>query len=786
MFRFFLAISLLLSSIAAFAQSHVWTSVPEPEGAALMRASRQLEHFAVFTADPEALQNMLRFAPLETVSGFNYIVWMPTPDGTLQRFRLFESPMQSPAVAKQTGVRTFGAQGVDDPTATAKFDIGRNGFYGMVLSNNGSYFIDPVSIGEKVSHIVYYKRDYVREFDFSCIGALGNPRVAARTFGGQPPLRPGPNRKEYRLALKGTVEYTTFYGSVAGADNGSVTVMNRVNGVYERDIAIRMIIVQMTNYAVEPDPYTNNNGVTMLSQNQTTCDANPGNANYDIGHVFSTGGGGVANLQCVGVTGLKARGVTGLPSPIGDPFAIDYVAHEMGHQYGANHSFNGTTSSCGGGNRSAAHAYEPGSGSTIMAYAGICGAENVQNNSDDYFHTDSQSAIEAWRNNAGSGGSTVNTGNNSPTVNAGADFTIPQDTPFRLTATGNDVDGDTLTYCWEQFNLGTATPSADESTKPLFRSLLPTASSTRWFPKQQTVLTNGSDQWENLPSVNRSMTFRCTARDNRAGGGNFEWDATVITVSGSPFAVTSPNTNVNWTGNSLQTVTWTVGGGSVAANVRILLSTDGGNSYYNGTATVLLASTPNDGSQQITVPNVNTTQARIFVEAVGNVFYDVSNANFTITPVTQQIVNPASYVVVEGSEAVHDLPALLLSDDVRLSVGSNSANASMTQVELTTTAPAMTVNRLSFILEGQANDAGRSRNIDLWNYTTGAWETVSSTFCTTSDSTVQVDITSNPGRFINGGNREMKARLRLFSITIPRTSPRIVDRFDRAVWELSS
>ncbi len=783
--RSFLLFGLLATSLVAHAQSNVWKHVPNREADVLLRAVQQLDRYVSFDANPMLLQNTLRFAPRETVTNYRHIVWMPNPEGELERFSLYESPMQSPAVARQTGVRTFGAQGIDDPSATAKFDIGRNGFHGMVLSTRGTYLIEPLSLGERVKHIVFYANDYFKDRDFSCLGPVSGGITTSVKGDGSAPLRPGPNRKEYRLAIKGTVEYTAFYGGMANADAGTVTVMNRVNGVYEKDIAIRMVIVNITNFVTEPDPYTNSNGFTMLSQNQTQCDAIPGNANYDIGHVFSTGGGGVAGLQVVGITGQKARGVTGLPSPIGDPFAIDYVAHEMGHQYGANHSFNGTTSSCGG-NRSAGSAYEPGSGSTIMSYAGICASENVQNFSDDYFHIVSQSAIEAWRNNAGSGGTAVPTGNISPTINAGADFTIPADTPFRLTGVASDGNGDPLTYCWEQFDLGPATPPVNELSQPLFRSRLPMSSPTRWFPPQVTVLTNGFDQWENLPSLNRVMNFRCTVRDNRVGGGNFEWDATAITVNGSAFAVTSPNTAVNWAGNSLQTVTWTVGGGSVAANVRILLSTDGGNSFFNNTATVLLASTPNDGSQQITVPNLNTGQARIIVEAVGNIFYDVSNVNFTITLTPSQIVNPAAYTVIEGTEPVHNLPALLLSDNVRLEVRSNTINSNTSVVEYTTTAPAMTVNRLSFILECNSNDGTRQRNIDLWNFTTSAWETVSTTTGTTIDSTVQVDITSNPGRFIDGATREMRARTRLISATLPRTWPRVVDFMDRAVWELSS
>lgn len=778
-------LSFLLSSlcVAAFAQSQVWQSTPLPPGPPPGSETFRINRYASFKVELSALSSSLLFAPMEGPAVEGALVFMPSPDGTLKKFRLFESPMQTPAVQRQTGVKTYAGQGVDDPWATGRFDIGINGFHGMVYSPSGDYFIEPFGPGGTRDYLVYFQRDCDRLLCFKCNTTEGK---SAKTPIGPPnitPKRPGPNRKEYRLAIKGTGEYTLFFGSVTSADANSVTVMNRVNGVYERDIAIRMVIVNLENFPnPATDPYQNIPDSPDLNNNQTTCDANPGNANYDIGHVFETGGGGIAGLGVVGSSGFKAWGVTGLPNPTGDPFAIDYVAHEMGHQYGASHSFNGTTNSCFNG-RDGNHAYEPGSGSTIMAYAGICGSENIQFNSDDYFHIDSQVAIEGRRNNPASGGTVIPTGNNAPVVNAGSDFTIPQDTPFRLTATASDVDGDSLTYCWEQFNLGTASPTTNESTRPLFRSLKPAVSATRWFPKQSTVLANVFDQWENLPSVNRSMTFRCTVRDNRSGGGNYEFDSTVLTVSGAPFSVSAPNTNVVWAGGSNQTVTWNVGGGTSAANVRILLSLDGGNSYFSNSATTILASTPNDGSETIIVPNIATSQARIIVEAVGNIFYDVSNVNFTITP-GSQFVGLSSYSVLTGDEPVHDVAALLQSDDVRLRVNSIMSAGATSHLEILATSPILTVSRLKFYLECQGAYPVRTRKISLFNFQSSSWEDVGTTSSTMADSFMVVDVTSNPSRFVNPATGEMRARVLKQSLTISRTTNRITDYFDQTVWEV--
>jgi hypothetical protein len=389
----------------------------------------------------------------------------------------------------------------------------------------------------------------------------------------------------------------------------------------------------------------------MLGQNQTNIDTVIGTANYDIGHVFSTGGGGVASLNVPCNSSSKARGVTGLTNPVGDTFAIDYVAHEMGHQFGANHTFNGAVSNCAGGNRSAGSAYEPGSGVTIMGYAGICGNQDLALHSIDTFHVKSLEVIVNFVTNVGTCSVNSATGNALPAVSSvgGTIFNIPRNTPFVLAATGSDANGDSLNYDWQEYDLGassTTVPNtdADGAARPLFRPYLPTVNGIRYFPSLQYILnnanvppptTNGFLTGELLPSISRTMNFQVIARDNRAGGGGINTATVQVVVNGNsaPFQVIQPNSAVGWKPNTARIVSWDVGATNAApintANVKISLSTDGGLTF----PTVLVASTPNDGIETVTVPNITTTTARIKVEAVGNIFFDVSNVNFAISPI---------------------------------------------------------------------------------------------------------------------------------------------------------
>jgi hypothetical protein len=588
------------------------------------------------------LAQLLKEAPLEDTTDAAtkpVIMTLPTPDGAFAQFSVVESPIMEPGLAAEfPEIKTYMGQGIDDPSATVRLDTTPLGFHAQVRSPNGNYYIDPYTKDENDFYASYYKRDLTDRHGFSC-ELVGDgtdiilPKDLVKSSGG--------TRRTYRLANACTGEYAAYFGgTVPLAQAAIVTAINRVSGVYETECAIRLTLIANNSSIVytnaSTDPYTNNNGSTMLGQNISTCNSVIGSANYDIGHVFSTGGGGVAYLGVV-CGSNKAGGVTGSAAPVGDAYYIDYVAHEMGHQFGGNHNFNGTLGSCGGGNRNGPTAYEPGSASTIMGYAGICDADDLQPHSDPYFSADSYREIMAYVTASATCSSNTSTGNNPPTVSAGADYTIPKQTPFQLTATGSDADGDPLTYFWEERDLGASQNAsggiiADNGTSPFIRPWVPTTDPSRIVPRLSDLLANTLAFGEQLPNTNRTINFRCTARDNRAGNGGVNFDSMIITVTtaAGPFQVTSPNSAVTWPAGP-QTVTWNVAGTNVApvscASVRILLSTNGGNTW----PFVLLASTPNDGSQSVTLPSVATTTARIRVEAVGNIFFDVSDVNFTIT-----------------------------------------------------------------------------------------------------------------------------------------------------------
>jgi len=639
---------LALSSGSAFAAA-IWTDVAPEAIAPTYDRPTTPERFRALRADLEALSAVLAGVPHEDVVPWDQaaVVELPLPYGGFERFAILESALLAPELGAQyPEIRTYTGRGIEDPTATVRLDITPMGFHGFILSERGTIYIDPFQRGDDRHYQSYYKRDnQLSPRDRGgCIvvDEDGMGEELRRLIGAGAGDRSGTQRRTYRAAVATTGEYTTYHGGTVALGLAAVTTsMNRVTGVYEKDVSVRMQLIANNNLIIYTnagtDPYTNNNGSTMLGQNQSNLDAVIGTANYDIGHVFSTGGGGIAGLGVVCRGGLKARGVTGLNAPIGDNFDIDYVAHEMGHQYGGNHSFNGSAGSCSGGNRNAATAYEPGSGSTIMAYAGICPPQNLQAHSDDYFHwINIQEIVTYTTNGLGNGcPTTVATGAIEPIVDAGTGgFAIPLSTPFALTATATTTG--TATYCWEESDLGAAGhPNTPVGNAPIFRSFDPVASPTRTFPKLSDLLNNTQTLGEILPSYARSLSFKVVVRDTQAGGVGVANDGIAFTVAASgPFLVTAPNTAITWNGGSQYSVTWNVAGTDAApvscSAVNVRLSIDGGNTWPY----LLASGTPNDGTELVTAPNIATNLARVKVEAAANIFFDISNVNFAIDDAT--------------------------------------------------------------------------------------------------------------------------------------------------------
>ncbi|MCT2562419.1 reprolysin-like metallopeptidase [Chryseobacterium herbae] len=576
------------------------------------------------------------------------IILLPMPDGTKAKFRIWKSSVMAPELAQKfPQLVTFTGQGVDDQYATIKLDFTELGFHAQIKSViTGDTYIDPYAKNNVNNYIIYKKSDLIDKTPRIC--GTKDEDSQSEKKNAQKTVTPsvGTQIRVFRFAVACTGEYAQAATGLASPTvaqtlSAIVTSVNRVNGVYEQEVAVRLILVPTETNVIFTNPATdpfngNDDAYTLIDESQAQIDALIGSENYDIGHTFSTGGGGLAGLGVICSNGDKGSGITGSPNPVGDPYDIDYVAHEVGHQFGGPHTFNSTTGSCGGGNRNAATAVEPGSGITIMAYAGICGStNNLAPNSIPTFHTRSFQSITTTVQST-TCQVTTPVANTAPVVNAGNNYTIPKGTPFKLTGSATDAENNPLTYSWEQNDVGLASNwNAPSGNAAIFRSFVPVTAPYRYFPKLSDVINNTTTRGEILPSYGRTMEFRLTVRDNNAGCAGVANDDAIVTVDGNsgPFTVTAPTTAVNWAGNSTQTLTWNVANTTAApvncANVSIFLSTDGGLTY----PTTILASTPNDGSETITIPNIATTQARIMVAGQGNVFYNINPINFTINRV---------------------------------------------------------------------------------------------------------------------------------------------------------
>ncbi len=665
------------------AAQSAWSDISQvplaPRPASLPLSYRLLE------ARLDALDAVLNQTPLE-----NAILELPSPNGALGRFRVEVSPVFAPALARRfPQLKTYRAYGLDDPTAVAALDRSPAGFHAMVLSADGTWFIEPYRRGDTAHYISYDKRDAAAPasavfMDQARVSDAARPAPVAGTSS----YTTGASLRTYRLAVAASYSYTLFASGGVITDAAQAVAntlveigraVHRVNSIYVRDVAIQLQLVdgndQLIHADAASDPYHMQTNSYVADNNHRIISDTLGLDAFDIGHAFTALGGGLGGLGVVCDPSEKGAGVTGSGSPTGDSFWVDFVAHEIGHQFGANHTYNGIVindTNCSLSNYAAAVAYEPGSASTIMGYVGTCDAQNLQTASDAYFHAgnlDEFHAFIADPDKGGGCGVQAAPANHVPVIAPLASgYAIPRQTPFTLSGSATDADGDALVYSWEEMDLGspftstaagesgdaythglpntdaaytvisdTETFSYPAGPRPVFRSYAPAAVGWRVFPRLSTILSSTmgmSNTGESLPTIDRDMAFRLTVRDGKGGVANASLTVTVAADAG-PFRVAYPNTpTVSWEGGSQQVVSWEVAGTDqtpiLCARVDVALSVDGGNTFSH----TLAAGAANDGTVEFVVPSHPTTAARVRVSCADNVFFAISGQNFAITPGT--------------------------------------------------------------------------------------------------------------------------------------------------------
>jgi len=610
--------------------------------------------YKLYQLNVEEIKADLSKAPQRFSNDESLVLKFPTAEGKLVDYVIQEASVMDPVLqAKYPNLRSYLGYEKGNSGNSIRFSVSPYDGMNVMYYNAGKTAYLDAYTQDKSTYMVYNREDLGANLEGFICGYKNSETETIVDPTPQSLVQDGQFRN-YRLALSTTMEYSRYHINRAGLSAGTVeqkkeavlaamnTTMTRVNGIYEKTISLTMTMIANNDVllSIDVDAYgpgfSNTDGPTLLGENQAFIDQTIGSAAYDIGHIFSTGGGGIAALRSPCVAGSKARGVTGRSAPRTDAFDIDYVAHEMGHQWGAQHTFD---NSCDN-NRSASTSVEPGSGSTIMAYAGIC-APNIQSNSDAYFHVVSVNQMYTNITIQSGANCGVKTANNNqvPVIQALSNYSIPKGTAFVLSGTATDPDGDAVTYLWEQTNTRTTTtstaPTATQTSGTIFRSYTPTVSNSRYFPVMSAVAAgNLAPTWEVIPTVERDLNFSLFVNDNKATGNQASRANMIVSITNSgPFKVTSQAVAANYNGDSSLNVTWDVAGTTAApintGNVQILLSSDNGLTY----PTVLAASVPNTGTANVILPNEDNSNARIMVKAVNNIYFAVNATRFNINKV---------------------------------------------------------------------------------------------------------------------------------------------------------
>lgn len=642
-------------------------------------------------------------------------ITIPNSEGVLERFSVWEFSNFDPELqAKYPEIRAYEGRGLDDKSAKIHFSVSPIGTQTMVIR------------ADKPTEFIEQNPDDKSEYILFTSNKMASSKLLCKTdnvitdnnISGKTAKEASNNKvfKTMRLALSCTGEYTSYFGGTKlGALAGMNATLTRVNGVLNKDLALHLILITNNDAVIytdaSTDPYSNAGvGVdgAWNQEVQNTLTNVIGEGNYDIGHLFGASGGG-GNANCIGCVCVNSEKGSAYTSPAdgkpeGDTFDIDFVVHEIGHQLGANHTF-----SYDAGERTSVNV-EPGSGSTIMGYAGITDY-NVQNNSDDYF---AYVSILQIQNNLAGKSCPVSTAltNNPPAIGAGVDYTIPISTPFILTGTSSNVEGSTTTYNWEENDNATTTSDGNSvaySTKPdgpLFRSVAPGSSLIRYMPSFNSVLQNRlTTTWESVSSIARTLHFTLTARDNGVfGTAQTNTDEMIVNVSSTagPFAVTSQNTaDLSWAQGSFQNITWSVNNTANlegSSNVNIKLSTDGGLTF----PLILAANTPNDGSESILIPTsvVSSTSCRILIEPTANIYYALNSKSFAIGYTSTTTCNSYSFgnsfsIPFSNNYTTKTITVPTSTETVsNVSVDLNVTHARFSDLEIQIVSPAGTVVQL--------------------------------------------------------------------------------------------
>lgn len=593
------------------------------------------------------------------------VLKLPLPDGSIRTYLFASTELLSSN--PEVPIRTFTGSSVEDPNCLANVVLTPNSISAQIFSREGTHYLNS-TLGKAGEILLTFDAGLARtQVDYQCLTDPGEPdlraqgALEAQSSSFQNVLR------RFRLAPAATAEFTQFFGSKEAALLEVVTAMSRADGIFQRELGISFQLVsgfeQMVFNDPPSDPYSINEPTEkLLNEAQSAFDGFIGTANYDVGILLTRGTYGLAYFSSVCDPARKGSSCIGLPEPAGDAFHVNLVTHELAHQFGARHTFNSPMGLCAE-RRDGFTAYEPGAGSTIMSYSSLpCSDDSFQPRHDAYFHSESLKQILEFVNSAAAScAQTSPRDNTAPAVSTGPEHIIPAETPFALTATASDAENDAILYCWEQRDLGPARAlsAPDDATGPLFRSFPPSNSSTRIFPRLETILSGEDSREERLPTTGRTMRFRVTARDSHEDGA-VAWSDTQIRVinTGAPFRITSHSSEQTLTGAT--TIQWEVAGTTAApinaSQVRITLSTNGGQSF----PIILADSTANDGSEEVVLPEISSGDVRIKVAPTNNIFFDINGAALTIAG------PPTGAVRLEATRAANG--AVLVSWDSEVGV----------------------------------------------------------------------------------------------------------------------